>query len=845
MENKIYFLSCLKNYILISLIINIKIIFSQIACPKELNPDESKRSYSSIFDNNLKGTGHARSMLDSPQAWSYLNLDINQWMIIDLSQPYSIISIIIQCRKVFMENNNQYVSSYNLAYSIDDIKYVTILLPFQGVKNFDDASRYYGILPDAIKARYIKLSPVSWVNHIPLRAGILYQETSKTDCVNYPQGSFYSQLETLYKPCSLNCSCCCGSESNCISCTEICNNPPLYYFYSQQEKKYKPCSSKCDCCCGSDSNCISCTDNIYPILGDINNLCINSQQSTSGYLLNNKFFYLKCNEKCLTCSKSIDNCTLCNTPIFYYPIEGIVGDCFREAPDGYFLDKSINDNFIFKKCDNMCSLCWERKDQCKSCNNGYYKLESPGINEINYWYLPDSKPNYFLDSLILKLCDNSCNGCLENKFYCKSCNYGYYRLESPGINEINYCFLPDLKPNYYLDSLILKLCDNSCNGCLENKFYCKSCNYGYYRLESPIIDEINYCYLPDSKPNYFLSNNKTILKLWDNSCLTCENESFNCLKCRIGFYKTSISKAEKLNYCYFKTIGFYTDLEENILKLCDDSCYDCEFNSKNCTICQKNFYKLENAKGENKNFCYKDFIGYYIDKVENLLKLCNKNCSSCETNSNNCVICKNNHYKLEDGKYENKNNCYKEYEGYYIDKEEKLLKKCDKSCFICEKDSNNCINCQNNFFKKYNDTINPNACYGSELSNQGFYIDENDKQWKLCDLSCITCKKLIYNCLYCNEAKNYFKFDFKIYDITDSEILNNLKYDENSKLDFLCVNSKEKIKGIFFDSKKKLFDKCDKSCSQCEDKNICLKNDTDIGHFAMEENKTCILLILI
>merc|ERR1712185_126728 len=35
-----------------------------------VNPPESSRRYSSIWGDNAIGTGHARSMLDSSQAWS-------------------------------------------------------------------------------------------------------------------------------------------------------------------------------------------------------------------------------------------------------------------------------------------------------------------------------------------------------------------------------------------------------------------------------------------------------------------------------------------------------------------------------------------------------------------------------------------------------------------------------------------------------------------------------------------------------------------------------------------------------------------------------------------------------
>jgi hypothetical protein len=34
-----------------------------------VNPDELKRSYSSVASNDAIGTGHAQSMLNSPLAW--------------------------------------------------------------------------------------------------------------------------------------------------------------------------------------------------------------------------------------------------------------------------------------------------------------------------------------------------------------------------------------------------------------------------------------------------------------------------------------------------------------------------------------------------------------------------------------------------------------------------------------------------------------------------------------------------------------------------------------------------------------------------------------------------------
>ena len=51
---------------------------------KLINPPESSRTYSSIHANNAIGTGHARSMLDSAQAWSSGSNSVDSWMQIDL-----------------------------------------------------------------------------------------------------------------------------------------------------------------------------------------------------------------------------------------------------------------------------------------------------------------------------------------------------------------------------------------------------------------------------------------------------------------------------------------------------------------------------------------------------------------------------------------------------------------------------------------------------------------------------------------------------------------------------------------------------------------------------------------
>ena len=61
-----------------------------------LNPPDSLRSFSSVWINDAVGTGHARSMLDSPQAWSPAGLNTDEWLEIDLQTPIYLYGIVTQ-----------------------------------------------------------------------------------------------------------------------------------------------------------------------------------------------------------------------------------------------------------------------------------------------------------------------------------------------------------------------------------------------------------------------------------------------------------------------------------------------------------------------------------------------------------------------------------------------------------------------------------------------------------------------------------------------------------------------------------------------------------------------------
>merc|ERR1711881_402018 len=89
---------------------------------------ENKRTYSSIWDNNAIGTGHARSTINSPQGWSSRHNAKGQWMQMDLGKEWLVGGTVIQPRV----GNTQYVTKYTVKTSLDNKNWVSITGTFDG-----------------------------------------------------------------------------------------------------------------------------------------------------------------------------------------------------------------------------------------------------------------------------------------------------------------------------------------------------------------------------------------------------------------------------------------------------------------------------------------------------------------------------------------------------------------------------------------------------------------------------------------------------------------------------------------------------------------------------------------
>ncbi|CAK0892175.1 unnamed protein product, partial [Prorocentrum cordatum] len=132
-----------------------------------VNEPENKRAYSSVWGNNKVGTGHARSTLDSYQAWSSRYNSIGQWMQMDLGAAKSVRAIVTQGRF----RSGQWVTSYQVSVSDDGKSWQDFGDTFTG--NRDRDTKVQGILPSCVSARYVRIKPLDWYRHMSMRAGVL------------------------------------------------------------------------------------------------------------------------------------------------------------------------------------------------------------------------------------------------------------------------------------------------------------------------------------------------------------------------------------------------------------------------------------------------------------------------------------------------------------------------------------------------------------------------------------------------------------------------------------------------------------------------------------------------
>merc|ERR1712054_333275 len=135
----------------------------------ERNMPEASRTYSSVWSGNAIGTGHARSMLDSQQAWSAQTNRAGEWMQIDLGTVHTVTGVTTQGRAA-SQWDNQYITGYTVKTSVDGFIFTDVPGTYSGQQGDEHKA---AIFPSAVRARYVKLVVVSWNAHCSMRAGVI------------------------------------------------------------------------------------------------------------------------------------------------------------------------------------------------------------------------------------------------------------------------------------------------------------------------------------------------------------------------------------------------------------------------------------------------------------------------------------------------------------------------------------------------------------------------------------------------------------------------------------------------------------------------------------------------
>jgi hypothetical protein len=212
-----------------------------------LNPDENARSYSSVWDNNAIGTGHARSMLDSPQAWVPSTNTVGQTMTIALGSAQTVVGVVTQGRA---ECCPQWVSSYTVQASQDCVSYSAVDSGRVFAANSDNPSKVAGFFATPVQASCIRLVPQTWSQAMSMRAAVLIPNCSSSFETGYDfQGSDLESGRPGINSIT-ECALLCGRTSGCQSFT-YGKNPSIWSFrHCFMKRAVKPGRTASDCCDG-------------------------------------------------------------------------------------------------------------------------------------------------------------------------------------------------------------------------------------------------------------------------------------------------------------------------------------------------------------------------------------------------------------------------------------------------------------------------------------------------------------------------------------------------------------------------------------------------------------------
>lgn len=139
------------------------------------NSNPTYWSVSSTWVGETFNQIHQTPWLNSSQGWSAGANDTNQFIILNYDEPITVNGIVTQGRA---NNGNQWVSSAHIDVSLNGTTWTRVMSNTTLNSNSTEDVRV--LFPTPVMAKYVKVSPVTWVNHITMRLGILVKKNSFT-----------------------------------------------------------------------------------------------------------------------------------------------------------------------------------------------------------------------------------------------------------------------------------------------------------------------------------------------------------------------------------------------------------------------------------------------------------------------------------------------------------------------------------------------------------------------------------------------------------------------------------------------------------------------------------------
>ncbi|XP_072168464.1 lactadherin-like [Diadema setosum] len=107
-------------------------------------------------------------------AWLPQLSDQNKWLKIDLGAVFMVTGVITQGRK----NGDQWARSMHISTSLDDTDWVFAIDPLSDdpkvyPANYDRDTQVTSLLPNPVRARYVRFHPLTFMNHAAMRVEIL------------------------------------------------------------------------------------------------------------------------------------------------------------------------------------------------------------------------------------------------------------------------------------------------------------------------------------------------------------------------------------------------------------------------------------------------------------------------------------------------------------------------------------------------------------------------------------------------------------------------------------------------------------------------------------------------